>query len=148
MIAITATGSFVPQDTISNAELVQSYNAYVAKFNADNASTIAAGDLSALEDSTAEFITEASGVKMRHVLNKAGILDNNLMHPVYAPRAESELSIQAEMAVAAAKDALSNVQVLPEEIDTVICACSNYQRAYPAIAIEVQSALGCSWLCI
>ena len=32
---ISATGLFTPADSISNAELVESYNAYVARFNAD-----------------------------------------------------------------------------------------------------------------
>ena len=30
----------------------------------------------------------------------------------------------------------------PEDIDAVIVACANMQRAYPAMAIEVQHALG------
>ena len=30
----------------------------------------------------------------------------------------------------------------PEEVDAVLVACSNLQRAYPAVAIEVQHALG------
>jgi beta-ketodecanoyl-[acyl-carrier-protein] synthase len=144
MIAITATGSYAPESTISNSELVASYNAYVQAFNKTNADKISSGDIAALSESSADFITDASGVKMRHVINKSGILDNNLMHPVYEPRTEDDISIQAEIAVKAAQDALQSSGTSADAIDTVICACSNFQRAYPAIAIEVQNALGCT----
>ena len=144
MIAITATGSYAPESTISNSELVASYNAYVHAFNQTNADKISSGQIDALSESSADFITDASGVKMRHVINKSGILDNNLMHPVYEPRTEADISIQAEMALKAAQDALQSADTAADEIDTVICACSNFQRAYPAIAIEVQNALGCT----
>ena len=40
---ISATGLYTPPDSISNAELVESFNAYVARFNADHAAEIAAG---------------------------------------------------------------------------------------------------------
>jgi beta-ketodecanoyl-[acyl-carrier-protein] synthase len=46
------------------------------------------------------------------------------------------------MAVAAAKDALARWGKPASEIGAVICAASNMQRAYPAMAIEVQQALG------
>lgn len=37
---------------------------------------------------------------------------------------------------------MENAGVTAEDIDVVILACSNMQRAYPAVAIEIQSALG------
>jgi len=40
--AITGTGLYVPPHTISNAELVASFNAYVRNWNRDNAADIAA----------------------------------------------------------------------------------------------------------
>ena len=48
----------------------------------------------------------------------------------------------AEMAVEAAKEAIARWGKPASEIDAVICAASNMQRAYPAMAIEVQQALG------
>ena len=38
--AITGTGVFTPENTISNAELVKSFNAYADKFNLQNADQI------------------------------------------------------------------------------------------------------------
>jgi len=52
------------------------------------------------------------------------------------------MSIQCEIAVAAAKQAMENAHKKPEDIDGVIVACSIFQRAYPAVSIEVQQALG------
>jgi beta-ketodecanoyl-[acyl-carrier-protein] synthase len=46
--------------------------------------------------------------------------------------------------VAAAKQALQHARRKAQDIDLVIVACSNLQRAYPAIAIEIQQHLGCS----
>jgi beta-ketodecanoyl-[acyl-carrier-protein] synthase len=46
------------------------------------------------------------------------------------------------MAVAAAEAALESWGGPLSEIGAVICAASNMQRSYPAIAVEVQSALG------
>ena len=46
------------------------------------------------------------------------------------------------MAVTAARDALKAADRTPADIDGVLVACSNLQRAYPAIAVEVQDALG------
>ena len=37
---------------------------------------------------------------------------------------------------------MENAGVTAEDIDVVILACSNLQRAYPAVAIEIQTALG------
>lgn len=48
----------------------------------------------------------------------------------------------AEIAVAAANDALQQAGKTGADIDMVLCAASNMQRAYPAIAIEIQQALG------
>jgi beta-ketodecanoyl-[acyl-carrier-protein] synthase len=48
----------------------------------------------------------------------------------------------AEIGVAAAKDALDRAGRIVADIDAVIVAASNMQRAYPAIAIEIQNALG------
>src|SRR6201999_3554085 len=44
--------------------------------------------------------------------------------------------------VNAARDALDDAQRNPSEIDGVLVGASNMQRAYPAMAVEVQDALG------
>jgi beta-ketodecanoyl-[acyl-carrier-protein] synthase len=139
---ITGTGLYHPPQSISNAELVASYNAYAQRFNADNAAQIAAGQVEALTPSSEAFIEKASGIKSRYVVEKEGVLDPARMHPRLAPRADDDLSLMAEVSVAAAQEALDQAQLQGADIDAVICACANHQRPYPAIAIEVQQALG------
>ena len=80
-IVISGTGLYTPADSISNEELVESFNAYVEAYNAQNAEAIAAGDLVTLQPSSAEFIEKASGIKSRYVMNKDGILDPQRMVP-------------------------------------------------------------------
>jgi beta-ketodecanoyl-[acyl-carrier-protein] synthase len=142
-VAISGTGLFTPPNSISNEELVASYNAWIKKFNAENAAAIAEGRVQALTESSAEFVVKASGIKSRYVMEKQGILDPDTMCPRIAERPNDQISILAEMGVAAAKEALANAGRTAQEIDCVIVACSNLQRAYPAIAIEIQNALGC-----
>jgi beta-ketodecanoyl-[acyl-carrier-protein] synthase len=139
---ISGTGLFTPPHAISNEELVEAFNAYVALFNAEHAAAIEAGTVAALEPSSAAFIEKASGIKSRHVMDKEGILDPRRMAPRIAERGNEELSLQAEICVAAAREALARAQRQPADIDMVIVACSNMQRPYPAMAIEVQQALG------
>ena len=104
---IAATGLYIPPNSISNAELVEAFNAYVERFNADNADAIAAGEIAALLPSSVEFIEKASGIKSRYVMDKPGILDPAVMRPVIPERSNEEISILAEMAVEAAKDAIA-----------------------------------------
>ncbi|MBI5128595.1 MAG: beta-ketoacyl-ACP synthase III [Rhodopseudomonas palustris] len=139
---IAATGLYTPPDSISNAELVEAFNAYVANFNAANAAAIAAGSVEPLQPSSAEFIEKASGIKSRYVVAKPGILDPELMRPVIPERPNDQISILAEIAVKAAEQALERWGKPRERIGAVLCACSNMQRAYPAMAVEVQDALG------
>jgi len=139
---IAATGLYVPPNSISNTELVGAFNAYVERFNAENADAIAAGRITPLLPSSVEFIEKASGIKSRYVMNKTGILDPAVMRPIIPERPNEEISILAEMAVAAAEAALESWGGPLSEIGAVICAASNMQRSYPAIAVEVQSALG------
>ena len=141
-IRITGTGLFHPEHVITNEELVESLNAYVEQYNQDHAEQIEAGELEARRGSSAEFIEKASGVKRRYVVEKTGVLDPNRLRPRLAERSDDELSIQAEWGVIAAKQAMENAGVTAEDIDVVILACSNLQRAYPAVAIEIQTALG------
>ncbi|MFZ5617418.1 MAG: beta-ketoacyl-ACP synthase III [Pseudomonadota bacterium] len=141
-VRIIATGLFTPPNTISNAELVTAFNEYVALYNAENARAIEAGAVEPLQPSSAEFVEKASGIKSRHVMDKAGILDPKRMAPMIPARGDEELSVLAEIAVAAARDALKAADLRPADIDGVICAASNMQRAYPAMAVEIQAALG------
>ncbi len=141
-IRITATGVYTPPETISNQELVDSLNAYVEYYNQANAEAIASGELVELRGSTPEFIEKASGIKSRHVVEKSGVLDIHRLRPNLRERDNDELSLQAEMGVAAAKIAMQRAGVTAEDIDVVILSCSNMQRAYPAVAIEIQNALG------
>jgi len=139
---IAATGLYVPPHSISNQELVVAFNAFVETFNADNAAAIADGTVAPLLPSSAEFIDKASGIKSRHVMDKTGILDPAIMRPILSERPNDQISILAEMAVAAANDALEHWAEPKSDIGAVICAASNMQRPYPAMAVEVQHALG------
>ena len=139
---ISATGLFTPKDSISNAELVQSFNSYVEQFNTDNQIGIDAGTIEPLLPSSVEFIEKASGIKSRYVLSKAPILDPDIMSPRLPERLNEEISVLAEIGVAAARDALARAGRDARDVDAVLCACSNLQRAYPAVAVEIQAALG------
>jgi beta-ketodecanoyl-[acyl-carrier-protein] synthase len=139
---IAATGLFTPEQSISNEELVAAYNAYAEQFNVDHAAQIAEGDIAALTPSSVEFIEKASGIKSRFVLDKAGVLDPARMTPNIPERGNDDLSIMAEMAVKAAEQAIAAWGKPVSEIGAVLCAASNMPRPYPALAIEVQQALG------
>ncbi|MCA0855421.1 beta-ketoacyl-ACP synthase III [Phaeobacter italicus] len=140
--AITGTGVFTPSQKITNAELVAAFNAYADKTNAENAEAIAAGDMEPLQHSSEEFILKASGIEQRYVMDKSGVLDPEVMHPLLRQRSDDEPSIMAEMAVDAAKKALEQAGKTAADVDAVICAASNMERAYPAVAIEIQQLLG------
>ncbi|WP_375184177.1 beta-ketoacyl-ACP synthase III [Aquabacterium sp.] len=141
-VVISGTGLYRPPNVITNAELVASFNAYVAKYNAEHAAEIEAGTLAALSPSSVEFIEKASGIKQRYVIEKEGILDINRMYPRFEPRPDDQLSLMAEIAVDAAKKAMAAAGKQGEDIDAVICSSANMQRAYPAMAIEIQQAIG------
>ncbi|WP_410211214.1 beta-ketoacyl-ACP synthase III [Aquirhabdus sp.] len=141
-IRITGTGLYIPPFSISNEELATSLNTHVELYNAEHAAEIAAGTVAAKLSTSAEFIEKASGVKARYVMNKEGVLDPHRLAPIIPERPDDEISIQAEIAVIAANEALKAANLTANDIDMVLVACSNMQRAYPAIAIEVQGALG------
>ncbi|WLD57189.1 beta-ketoacyl-ACP synthase III [Salinispirillum sp. LH 10-3-1] len=141
-VVISGTGLWTPDNVLTNEELVQVLNEYADRFNAEHAAEIEAGQVKAAARSDAGFIEKASGIKQRHVYIKDGILDVDRMRPNIPERADSELSHQAEIALAAAKKALAAANKTGSDIDAVIVSCAYTQRAYPAIAIEVQNALG------
>ncbi len=139
---ITGTGLYTPPATITNEELVVSFNRYVELFNERHGAEIARGEVEALQPSSVEFIEKASGIKRRHVMDKTGILDPERMCPRLPERSNDEPSIQCEMSVKACNEALAQAGRKAEDVDAVIVACSNLQRPYPAVGVEVQEALG------
>ncbi len=141
-VAISGAGLFTPAESVSNEELVESFNAWVDLYNSENADAIAAGELEAKGHSNVEFIEKASGIKSRFVINKSGIIDPERMVPRLRPRSNDEPSVMCEMGVIAAKQAMEQANVTADDIDAVLVAASNMERAYPAMAIEVQAELG------
>ncbi|KAA5804503.1 beta-ketoacyl-ACP synthase III [Alkalicaulis satelles] len=139
---IRSTGLWTPAESISNEELVASFNAYVEAYNSAHADEIARGEVEALSSSSAEFVEKASGIKSRYVIDKAGVLDIKRMVPRIQPRANDQIAILAEIGVKACQDALERAGRTPGDVDGVIVGASNLQRAYPAVAIEIQDALG------
>ncbi len=133
---ISSTGLFTPSDTISNEELVASFNAYADRYNAANP------DAEPLVHSSVEFVEKASGIKSRHVMDKAAILDPDIMEPRYPERPNEQISLMAEIGVAACRDALDRAGRDIADVDAVLCAASNMQRGYPAMAVEIQHELG------
>ena len=141
-VVISGTGLWTPSQSITNEELVIAFNAYVERYNAENAAAIEAGELVALQGSNAEFIEKASGIKQRYVLDKEGVLDPARLCPRIAERPDEQISVQAEMAVKAIHQALENAGRSVADVDAILVACSNMQRAYPAVSVEVQHYLG------
>ncbi len=141
-VVISGAGLWKPDHVITNDELVASYNAYSERFNADNRAAIEAGELEAKPLSSSEFIEKASGIKQRYAYVKDGILDIDRMRPRIRVRSEEALSHQAEIALNSARIALDAAGKTGADVDMVIVSCAYTQRSYPAIAIEVQHALG------
>ena len=139
---ITGSGLYTPANAISNEELVTAFNAWVDLYNAEHAEAIERGDREQKMHSSVEFIEKASGIKSRYVIDKAGILDPTRMVPSIRERSNDSPSVMCEIACAAAREAMEQAGVTANQIDMVIVAASNMQRAYPAMAIEVQAALG------
>lgn len=141
-IYITGSGLFIPPYTVTNEELVDSYNEYVDLFNQQHQQEIQSNQVEALAKSSTEFIEKASGIKARYAMYKDGILDKNRMRPnIPKPDEDSSLEV-VTMAVAAAKEAMQQANVSAQDIDMVILSTTNHQRAYPSAAVEVQNQLG------
>lgn len=146
-VVISGAGLWKPAHRISNAELVESYNAWAECYNAANAGAIEAGEREAKPLSSVEFIEKASGIRSRYAYVKDGILDVERMRPRIPRRPEDALSHQAEIALNAARPALRaagrlNADGSAAGVDMVIVSCAYTERSYPAIAIEVQHELG------
>ncbi|MDP6375273.1 MAG: beta-ketoacyl-ACP synthase III [Pseudomonadales bacterium] len=141
-VVISGAGLWKPEHTVTNEELVESYNAWAQRYNEQHAETIAAGEEEEKPLSSAEFVEKASGIRQRYAYIKDGILDVERMRPRIPVRPDEELSHQAEIAVNAAKLALEGAGRIGGDVDMVIVSCAYTQRSYPAIAIEAQHALG------
>ena len=79
-------------------------------------------DLAAVLDTSDAWIKERSGIHQRHL---AG---------------EGELT--SDLAVNAARNALANAKLTPEDIDLIICATTTPDNTFPATAVYVQQKLG------
>ncbi len=141
-VVITGTGLYTPPYSISNAELADSLTLAVNRWNEEHAAKIETGELTARTLPDADFIEKASGIKSRYVMEKSGVLDPDRLRPHLPLRGEDELGLQAEMALPAIAEALAQAGRRADEVDCVIVGCSNLQRAYPAVAVEIQAALG------
>ena len=139
---IAGCGLFTPAQSISNDELVTAFNSWVDRSNESNREEISSGDVEPLTHSSSSFVEAASGIQSRFVMDREGILDPAILAPRLRERTNDETSIQCEMALAAASEALACAGRRGEEIDCVLVACSNLERPYPAVAIELQDRLG------
>jgi beta-ketodecanoyl-[acyl-carrier-protein] synthase len=141
-IAITGSGVDAPRDVVSNDELCASFNAWVRSENERRADAIRDGIEAPLEESSPEFVERVSGIRRRHFWTRAGVLDPRFMCPQIPERPPEELSVQAEFALGAARRALASASRDGSEVDLVIVGASSLQRPYPAVAIELQNAIG------
>ena len=98
---------------------MDAFNAYVELFNAAHADEIAAGELPALEPSSAEFVEKGLWDQIplcdeqgRHTGPK------QRMTPRLPERPNDAQSIQCEMGVAAAQQAMSQAGKSAEDIDS------------------------------
>ncbi|MCA9607330.1 MAG: beta-ketoacyl-ACP synthase III [Myxococcales bacterium] len=131
--ALTGSGVYLPPHSVTNDQLCGTYNTWARR----------QGDAgSPLGESSPEFVEKVSGIRARRYVDAEGILDPDRMCPSIPDRAPDALSVQAEMALAATRDALAAAGRHGEEVDLVIVGASSLQRPYPAIAIELQHALG------
>lgn len=141
-VSITGTGLWAPPETVSNAELVESLTVSVRAWNEEHAEEIARGELDARAEPDEAFIVKASGIESRHVMDKAGVLDPERLRPRLELRSEDQLGLQAEMAIPAITEALAQAGREAADVDALIVGCSNLQRAYPAVSVEIQDAIG------
>jgi 3-oxoacyl-[acyl-carrier-protein] synthase-3 len=79
-------------------------------------------DLEKIVDTSDEWIQQRTGIKERRIA------------------ADDETT--ADMAIEAARNALNNGSISPDEIDMVIVATSTPDRTFPAVAVKVQAELG------
>ena len=64
-VFITGTGLFTPSQSISNAELVEAFNAYALRWNEENAAAIADGSLQAIQPSSVQLYFSCTFLPVR-----------------------------------------------------------------------------------
>lgn len=146
-VVISGTGLYVPENKITNEELVAAFNEHVDQYNAEHKADIEAGLMPAKQHSSAEFIEKASGIRERRLVDVEGVMDLNRMMSKMPPGGHGDGDtpcFQAAMGLAAAKMALKQAGVKPADIDHIVCSSAVMQRSFPAIGIEVQHFLGTS----
>ncbi len=79
-------------------------------------------DLEKMVDTSDEWIQQRSGIKTRHIA--------------------ADDQTTADLAIAAAKQALERSGVSAEDVDGVIVATTTPDQTFPAVAVKVQAALG------
>ena len=131
-IFLSGTGVHLPDAVLTSEELAEHYNQFIVSNSLPKRGS--------LKSSSADFMVEASGIKERRVIEKSGILSK--MRPSLPYRRDEELSLQCELALPAARQAMEDAGKKPADIDAVIVATTYLQRPFPSIAIELQSALG------
>jgi beta-ketodecanoyl-[acyl-carrier-protein] synthase len=141
-IVISGSGLFIPPFTITNDELVEAYNAYANRFNEEHADAIASGETEALPLSSSEFIEKASGIKARYAMYKDGIVNPDIMHPVFPMTQEGATPEMVTMGVAAAREAMEQAGKTADDIDMIIVSSTFRQRDYPGMSVEIQRELG------
>ena len=143
-IVISGTGVFNPPDAVSNKDLVDSYNTHVDQYNAEHADAIAAGDMTAKQPSSIEFIEKASGIKSRYMMEGKGPVDPAQMQPGLSAMAGDsafDTPVQVQMALAAAEKALKEAGLTGSDLDLIIISSSVWERFVPSMACELQSLL-------
>lgn len=144
-VVISGTGLYVPEEKITNEELVEAFNQHVDQFNAEHKADIEAGLIPAKQHSSAEFIEKASGIRERHMVDVQGVMDLNRMMSNMPEGGHGDADtpcFQAEMGLKAARMALKNAGLEPADIDHIVCTSAVMQRSFPAIGIEIQHFLG------
>ena len=79
-------------------------------------------DLARMVDTSDEWIRERTGIEQRHIA------------------ADGELT--SDLATAAAREALSNAGLGPDDVDLIIVATTTPDQTFPATATAVQAKLG------
>lgn len=143
-VALLATGTYLPEAEVTNEALVAAYNTYAQAHNAEHAQAIAAGTMEAKPESSAAFVAKASGILSRRLCAPEGVLDPQRMRPTLPYRDPETLSLTAEMmARSCAAFATSHPEAWAQ-VGLVLVACSNPQRPYPGVSVELQKHLGLS----
>jgi len=84
-------------------------------------------DLEKMVDTSDEWITTRTGIKERHIVNEG--------------EATSDLAIKA------AKEALQNAGIKPQDLDLIIVATITPDMQFPSVSCLVQNALGAKKAC-